>query len=351
MAILHRVAAELSVELHDPRGPEAPPGWAELVDAGAVHATWSWPVVHAAARHLRGRLVAASILDNAEPVGVATAVLRLGLGRRPHPGIADVAGIGSGCLPGIALRGQLPGPLGHGPADTALFEAAVRAFEAALRERYSRRIPVLYRHVYADVLPVVMRGVSVVRAGAEVTVLRNTFDTFDAYLRTLRKSRRADQRRLLRQFDDNPDISIEFGRQPDEADYPEMIRLADETARRNEGSRWMRPPRTPPAVQRALVSAPGGWLLRYRDHAGLLAWGVTYDHPLTPLAGTWGSRDPKVERDRSGIWFDQLARTVKRVIETGRGGLIEGKGKVALKVDCGFSAVPQWSVLRRSPRE
>lgn len=76
---------------------------------------------------------------------------------------------------------------------------------------------------------------------------------------------------------------------------------------------------------------------------------MTYDHPLIPLAGTWGSRDPKRERDRSGIRFDQLARTVRQVIEKGRGGLIEGKGKVALKVDCGFSAVPQWSVLRRTP--
>lgn len=225
----------------------------------------------------------------------------------------------------------------------------MHAFEAAMRERYTRRLPVLYRHVYADMLPLVMRGVSVVRASADVTVLRNTFDSFDDYLKTLRKSRRADQRRLLRQFDEKPDLSIDFGWQPTETDYPEMIRLADETARRNEGSLWMRPPRMPPAVRRALIDAPGACLLRYADPAGLLGWGVTYDHSPMPLAGTWGSRDPKKERDRSGIWFDQLARTVRQVIEKGRLGLIEGKGKVALKVDCGFSIVPQWSVLRRSP--
>jgi hypothetical protein len=344
------VVAELSVEMHDPGRSDAPPGWADLVDTGGVHGTWSWPVIHAAARHMRGTVVAASISDDGKPVGIATAVLRLSPGRWPHPGIADVKGIGSGCLPGIALAGRLPGPLGPGVHDIGLLDAAVHAFEAALRERFSRRIPVLYRNVYADMLPAVVRGVSVVRAGADVTVLRNTFDTFDAYLKTLRKSRRVDQRRLLRQFDDKPDVSIEFGWQPTETDHPEMIRLAGETARRNQGSLWMRPPRIPPPVLRALIGAPCTWLLRYGDRAGLLGWGVMYDHPLTPMAGTWGSRDPKVERDRSGIWFDQLARTVRRVIETGRGGLIEGKGMAALKVDCGFSAVPQWSVLRGSSR-
>src|SRR5262249_31059914 len=147
--------------------------------------------------------------------------------------------------------------------------------------------------------------------GAEVTVMRNTFDTFDAYLKTLGQSRRASLRRVLRQFDAKPDVSIGFGWQPDEADVRQMIRLADETARRNEGSGWMRPPRIPPEIRRQLIGAPGVWLLRYADEAGLLAWGATYDHALVPLAGTWGSRDPKAERDRSGIWFDQLARTVK----------------------------------------
>ena len=336
--------------LHDPASPEAPDGWDDAVARGALHPFWSWQVVRAAGPGVRGTPVVASFRDSGKIVGVGAGWIRFGGDRWPHLGVVDVKCVGPGCLPGLALLDHLPNGLGIELFDTDLFATARRAFEQAVREHYSSRLWFLYREMYSETLPTTMRSVSVAFVGPRATVLPFTFDSFDGYLKTLSQSRRASLRRLLRQFDAKTGLDISIRKDPQDLDHPAMKRLADETARRNHRGGWSRPRAYDTRVRRALTEAPGSWVLRYQEPAGLLAWGITYDHPTMPVAGAWGAHDAKGQGGHSGIWFDQLARTVRHTIELGRSGLIEGKGQNAIKVDCGFTEVPRWSVLCRPDR-
>jgi hypothetical protein len=341
------VAAELTIEYLDPSTPAAPSGWSDFVHSGGLHPVWHWPVVRAEALTRRRDLSVGLIRDGSSVTGLVAARLR---GVRGRPVVVDVEAPGSSAVPGIALSGGIPASLGGDPRGPAYFGAAVRALESTLRREFGRRVAlVCYRQVYAEDLPQVMRGPAVVRPGAPVSVLRNDFADYDGYLRTLRKSRRVDQRRLVRRLDDDETLRIRLGPTPDDLDVLEVARLTDATSRRNHRRRW--PPRrtAPPDLLRAMVAVPDVQVLSYRDAAGgLVGCGLTFDHPRAPLSGPWGARTPD-DGGRTGLWFDQMARVVRWSIETGHAALIGGKGLSALKRDLGFVAAPQWTVVRRLP--
>lgn len=344
------VTADLTLRFHDAYTLDAPVEWTDFLRTGDAHSLWHWSVVHAAALGRPGRTLAGTFHDGDTVVGIVVARLRGLSARSPLLTVADVDCPGSAAMPGLALRGGLPPGLGPATPGDELRGPAMRAFEHALRARYGRRVPLVwYRQMFAESLPVVLnRGVAVTYAGAPVSVFRNEYDDFDAYLRTLSKSRRGDVRRIGRILDEDPDLTIRLDGKPDDLDLRAMERLMTETARRNHQQRWPPLLKVPSAVRDALATAPGTQVLRYTyGDGGLLGCGLIYDHPVMPVHGLWGGRDAKDPGGRSGLWFDQMFRAMRWTIDSGRAGMIGGKGLNSLKAEFGFIPVPQWTVVRR----
>lgn len=340
---------DLTVEFNDPKQPTPPPGWDEFVRDSGAHPVWRWTVAHATADGRRGVYVAGLLRDGGRAVGLVYFRLK-GLGRRrPYVGVADVACPGSSSIPGLVLGGALPAALNpRRPTDPGLLAAAVAAFETELRREYGHRVQaVSYRSVYADALPIIAGRLSLVGVGLPVTVFPNRFTTYDEYLATLSGSRRASQRRLFRLIEKDPDITVSFGPTPEDVDLAAFTALADATSRRHETRRWPPPPRLSHAQLRAMARVPGTLTVRYDGAGGeLVGLGINFDHPEVPLAGPWGALDPHDGGPR-GLWFDQHARILRWAIESGRAGVIGGKGLADLKAELGYVSVPQWLVLRR----
>jgi hypothetical protein len=314
-----------------------------------VHRLSDWSIVHLVARERGGGVITGIFRDGATVVGLATARLH-GLGRRRALlGIADVECVGAGALPGFVLADGLPGTLHpDGQPSPALLAAALRAFEFALRREFGHRVPaVAYRQVYARELPVMLGGATVVREGMPVTVLRNRFDSYDGYLRSLRTSRRTDQRRLVRRIDADPEVTVHFGTPGDVAlDVATFQRLSYEAAHRNHTHRWPALRTWSPELFAALIALPDTNVFTYTDPAGrLIAASATFDHRVAPLAGPWGAL-PLAER-RSGLWFDHMARLIRWAVDGGRPLLLSGKGIAHAKQALGFAVEQQWTVLRR----
>jgi hypothetical protein len=340
---------DLTVEFIDRTQPAPPPGWDEFVRAGEAHPVWHWTIAHATAGGRPGAYLAGMFRDGDRVTGLVYARL-VGPGRRrPYVGVADVACPGSSSMPGLVLSGGLPAVLHpRRPTDAGLLAAAVAAFETGVRRECGRRIQaVSYRSVYADALPVLAGGLSLVGAGLPVTMFYNRFTGYDEYLATLSRSRRASQRRLSRLIDNDPDITASFGPTPADVDLAAFNALADATSRRHETRRWPAPRRLSHAQRAAMARTPGTLAARYDGPGGeLVGLGINFDHPAVPLAGPWGALDPHDGGPR-GLWFDQHARFLRWAIESGRAGVIGGKGLVDLKCELGYASVPQWLVLRR----
>ncbi|GGM45358.1 hypothetical protein ACFFX1_43240 [Dactylosporangium sucinum] len=331
------MSGDLEFEPFDPSADPAPAAWADAVHDLGLHQAWAWPLVRTAP----GRCFAGILRDGDKAVGVATARVR-GV-------LADVECFGTSSFTGLGLAGGLPAALRPDAVDPALFPAAVAAFESALRREFGRRLPfVAYRQVWSDGLPAVLRGATVVREGAPVAVLHNRFADHEAYLRSLTKSRRVDQRRLARRIDADPGLSAWVGPAAGAAiDVEALYRLCRDTARRNHRTLW--PPLRYWSSEKfaAVLSLPDVEVIRYTDaDGGLVAAGVVFDHPVAPVLGPWGARPPGPDR-RSGLWFDHLDRLIRRTIAAGRPFVVAGKGQAGPKESLGFAPHPQWSVVRR----
>jgi hypothetical protein len=343
---------DLTFEPCDPAGSAAPSWWASAVHDAQLHRVLDWPVMQTLAATRRDPVLVGAFRDGGKVVGLGSLRLRgvKSLGML----VADVDSMVIGAFPGIALTGGLPGTLHPtGGPSPELFAAAVRALEQALRQVYGRRVQaVMYRQIYRRELPHLLRGVTVVRAGVPALLLHNTFADYDAYLRTLRKSRRVDQQRLVRRIDADPSVTVHFGPAAElgpEAglDVDTFYRLCVESGRRNATTRW--PPMRfwPRDLFATVLSLPDVLALSYTSPDGaLIAATVTFDHPVAPILGPWGAVPLGGDR-RSGLWFDHLARLIRWGIEQQRPLIIGGKGTTGPKEALGFVAEPQWSVLRR----
>jgi hypothetical protein len=340
---------DLEFELCDTSAEEAPRGWSDGIHNAGLHQAWNWSIVRA--RSLgRGRMLAGTFRDGDRVIGLGAARLH-GLGRLP--GVVDVDCPGTSSLPGIALPGAVPATLHPDGTDPDLLAAALHAFESALRRECGRWLQaIVYRQVYRAELPVVLLGATTVaREGAPIAVLRSGFADHDAYLRTLRKSRRVDQRRLVRLIDADPETSVWLGPAPAaNLDVDTMFRLSLATARRNHHQRW------PPLrywrreMFAAVLALPHVDVIQYTDpQGGLIAASLMFDHPTAPVLGPWGARPLGPDR-RSGLWFDHLDRLIRRAVEAGRPLVIGGKGQADMKASLGFVPYQQWSVLRRMGR-
>ena len=335
---------ELVVDLHDPVNAAVPPDWDLFVEKATLLPTWRWAVVRANAFGRSGRFLAAVIRDGESVVALAN--LRLRGPRRVGLGVVDVEAPGSSALPGLALDVGAE-PLGRTPVDAALVRQTVIALERTLRAEFGRSLALIwYRQVYAHLLPILTQGVAITYAGAPVAYFRNSYPDYDQYLSSLSKSRRVDQRRLMRRSDEDPSITITWGAVTPEFDVQRFYDLVLATDRRNQQQRW--PPRRYPSRQviDALLGSPATRMLSYHRDGELICGSLVIDHPATPLSSAYGALDPHAG-GRSGIWFDQMGRVMRWLVESKRAGLIGGKGLSGLKREVGHQSIPQWSVLRR----
>jgi len=343
---------DLALDWCDPTSAAVPAGWAECVRDAGLHQFWDWRVVHTVTAERGGGVVAGMLRDDRRVVGLVTGRLHTPLRRHPMGGVADVEHLANGALPGIGLPGPLPGSLNpDGPPDPDLLPAAVRAVEAALRARFGRRLQaVAFRQIYAGELPAVQRGTTLVREGKSVGVLVNRFADYEDYLRSLSRSRRQDQRRLVRVIDADPELKVTFGPRAESGlDLDEFWRLTADVSRRNHLERW--PPRRiwSRTLLDTLTALPDVQILTYTTPGAdrrLVAATALFDHPIAPALGPWGA-PPLGDGRRSGLWFDHFARQLRWMIDGGRRAVLAGKGAQEAKEALGFTFHPQWTVLRR----
>ncbi|MEU7873626.1 hypothetical protein [Dactylosporangium sp. NPDC049140] len=309
-------------------------------------------MIHTIAAERGGGVIAGVFRAGGRPIGLAGARVH-GLGRRRVlAGVADVEHPAIGALPGLGLPDGLPGTLDPaGRPGPELLGAAVLAFERAVRAEFGPRVPaVAYRQVYRTELPVFLPGVTLVRAGAPVAVLRNRFGGYEEYLASLSKSRRGDQRRLLRRIDADPDTVVWSGPPAESGvDLAELHRLTADAARRNHTRRW--PPLRMWSLRlfTTMLGLPDVRMLTYKEPDGtLIAATAMFDHPVAPLLGPWGA--PPLGDRRTGLWFDQFSRQLRDLLDAGRPLVLAGKGAREAKESLGFTFEPQWTVLRRLGR-
>ena len=344
------MADDLTFELCDTSSAVAPPGWETVIEELGLHRLWDWTVVRATRADGKGTQLAGLFRAGDRLAGLATARLH-GIGRRPLAGVVDVECVGTTSLPGIALPGVVSGGIDPAGTDPSLLSAALHAFESALRREYGRRVAaVAYRQIHGRELPVVARGATLIRQGMPVGVLHNGFADYEAYFRTLDRERRKSQRRLVRNIDADPTVTVYLGPAAGtDLDPGEFHRLTVAAARRNHRTRW--PPLRLESRDRiaALLALPGTLVGSYTDPDGrLIAANLTYDNPVAPIVGAWGALPlgPDAGR-RSGLWFDHYDRILRRCIEAGRPLVIGGKALPELKAELGLTPEPQWTVVRR----
>lgn len=333
----------LSVAWHDPASVNNPAGWQEFITAHNLHPTWDWSIVHAYAATSRPAVLAATIHDGDRTVALATARFagpRTGRGAVPLTGVVDVDCLASSALPGVMLAD---------PDDPELLAEALVALRAGLRHRFGPRVRgVMFRQVGADWLPTLLRWPAVVRQGGPIGVWHNRFDDFDAYLSTLRRTRRQFLRKTMRELESDPDVRVAYtacGDQPGALTAEQVCDLVNQVIDRHHRKWWLRKRYKRPELAAAELAHPQVERLTYHDASGqLLAYVLVGDHDRMPLLGTWGA--PSQEQGgRRGLWFHFQAFLIRWCIDTGREGLIAGQGTPDEKRRLGYDLQPQWAVL------
>jgi hypothetical protein len=336
------VSSGLSVAWHDPGSADAPPGWAEFVAKHQLWPVWDWPIVHATAASSRVAVLVATVHDGPRLVALATARfpgLRAGRAAVPLAGVVDIDCLASGSTAGIALPGD---------AGLALRTEVVAGLRDALRGRYGRRVRALmFRQVDADWLPAVLGWPAVVRQGHPIAVFKNRFADFPQYTASLSRSRRWSLRKLVRELDADPDLSVAFtgrGDSPGPLSVGQVCALQAQVVDRHHQRWFLRKRLMQPRLARAELAHPQLHRLTYHERGRLLAYALVWDHPELPLAGTWGALAP-ADGGRDGLWFHFNAVLVRWCIETGRAGVTFGQGSAGEKRRLGYDLRRQWAVL------
>lgn len=328
----------LTVDLHDPRVADAPAGWATFVAKEHLLATWSWPLVHAAAD--RRTVIAGTVRHGSQIVGLVTGRfngLRTGRSTTPLAGIVDVDNLGSSALPGITLAAG---------TDPSALTDAIGALRTALREAHGRRVRgLLLRQLPAEALTAALTRPAVVREGGPIAWLPNRFTSFEDYLRSLDRRRRQHLRRVLSTVatSDVRPVST-FGGGPVPVQPAQLCELTASVVRRHHDKWWLPKRFLSPEMAAAQLASPDVHVYGYRDGDRLIAAGVIFDHPELPLTGSWGAYSVD-EGGRRELWYHNNAELTRWCIETGRRGYLSGQGSLVEKRSLGQELIRQWSVL------
>ncbi|MEV0592162.1 GNAT family N-acetyltransferase [Nonomuraea cavernae] len=327
---------ELSV-LDPCRDPE-PPGWEDFRETEGLTAIWSYDVLAASSEGSWERPLLTVFRDDERIVGAVGAVY-VGLRRpradrpprpRREPILLDVR------LPGHSNR-----PTWHFGADVpdGTRRDLLRRFERAARRHLGLGLAgVLYRMVDEPRLSLVARRGSITRDSPGTTFLRLNWSTTEGWISSLRKKRRASLRQQIAAIAQADDLDVREGRQRRDLDPVELAELnrlhTDRLATRFDPRHPL-----PPAYFDSLLRRDDVTFISYHSEERLLAFGIVYEHPSSPVSGPWAALRPE-EGGRRDLYFDVQARIVRRAIAAGAKQVYFGRGRVEIKKTLGFEYVP-----------
>jgi uncharacterized protein len=336
-----------AIEILDPRHDPEPVDWPEFRRHHGLYPSWdygmlatdAWLARSSAVLVLareRGRLVAAMTAMVCRP-GRTFAPTR----RRPGPRWVQV----------YQPMSTDP-PFAMDVTDAALDRRAMlRAMERALRRHLGAGLlGLVYRNVTADAaVDLAGPGRLTREVDPPAALLRNRWDTTEAWLADQSRNRRKNVRKLDRALAADPTLRVTGGPGRTDLDAAELARLLRTHRARHPRGRL--DPRTPTsaAYLDLLVRRPDVHTLTYTGADGrLIAFCTLVDHPHTPLLQFWASRALD-GGGRPHLYFDCHARAIRYVIRHGQPGLAAGRGYFAEKRSLGFSAQRQWLVAVPGP--
>ena len=326
-------------EVLDPRYDPEPTYWPALRRRAGLRADWSWDVLRAQAwcahtpqpiwvRHEDG---APGAVVSADWVGSQLRRFRF---VRGGLGGLVVRSPGTSAVPGWWLANdQEPDRL--------------RGLVADYRTTMRREIGigmrgVLLRQLGADQVAEVSGRLRVVRRTEDVSLLDTArFGSRDEWLATLAKKRRHNLRTIFRTIDNDPSIEVnDLGANP--AEVANLLRHNDVKYR--TAAVLPPPPPTSVGYLERLLGQPEVRTTSYRDRTSgaLLGVGLVLDHPDWPIWRSWSTL-PIERGGRQNLYFHFYGELVRWAIETGKHGVMIGKGLPSLKKTLGAAQVPQYA--------
>jgi uncharacterized protein len=339
----------MTVELHDPRYDPEPSDYREFRRSERLTAAWSYDVLRALSGSTWAPLLVGLFREGARVCGVVCAGyfgLRRGGPPRPRrePLLLDVRVPGYSHCPGWHFSPWVPAERQR---------EFLRAYEReTVRWLGPGCVGVAYRGVREYDLPLVDRPGVIVQSADTSGVMPITWSSPDEWMRSLRKSRRADLRRQSRIVAAS-DVRVEFGPGRADLDFTAVAKLHRAHVERKRARLDPRAP-LPASYFATLFAHKDVIALSYEDPAGrLLAFGALLDHPVAPRIGTWAALRPE-EGGRKHLYFDHYVRLIRHVIEAGgREELSAAQANFEVKRTLGFHpllmyrvAVPRWRAGR-----
>ena len=314
-------------EVLDPRHDAAPEYWPALRKRAGLRADWSWDVLAAQARCARTRQPIWVRHEDGTPGAVVAAdwISRFRLG-----GLV-VRAPGTSAVPGWWL------------ADGRPLRALVAEYRASMRRELGIGMRgLLLRQLTADQVAGISGRLRVIRRTGDLSVLDTArFDSRADWLATLAKKRRHNLRTIFRTIDGDPSLEVRHvGAEPEEV--ANLLRHND----LKYGTATVLPPPPPTSVDylRPLLGQPEVRTTGYRDtgSGALLGVGLVLDHPEWPVWRSWSTL-PVEQGGRRDLYFHFFGELVGWAIETGKRGVIVGKGLPELKKTLGATQVPQYA--------
>ncbi|WP_018684949.1 GNAT family N-acetyltransferase [Actinokineospora enzanensis] len=320
-------------EILDPRTDPEPDYWPRLRATAGLRADWDWRVLAAQAWGARTIQLITVLFDGDAPVAVVNAawlgapVHRFSFnaaGSRPWLGAVHVRGPGSGAVPGWWLADGVP--------LSVLTDAYARAMR---RELGAGCLALVLRQVTAEQAATV-RSRKLVRVTEPVWRLpTHRWADKEQWLMSLTRSRRSNLRGILRKVAENEDLEVRSHRATEEIDEVRVIEAMRWNDDKYAGGIAPRI-RVLNEYMRALMRQPDVYSYTYteRSTGQLIAFGMVFDHPTTPIVRSWTQR-PAAEGGAKFLYFYHLAKQVEWAVGHGREWVELGKGKSAEKKSLG----------------
>lgn len=323
----------LAVQILDPRHDEAPADWPALTDGKPV--TWRYELLRAFAWAGQAPLLLAVVRDGAAPRAVLSVSLRgfpPARGRyadagRPA-GIIDVHAPGSRSQKGWWFVGD-PAPAER----EELLRCAVRGLRRALGPGWRA---LMWREVsYGERPPGTLR---VSLPTSPLARLATPWPELSGWYATLPAGRGGTLRSQARKLAADRRLSVATGPAKGLVSGLEAValRARNDVKYRN---RLLPAAPLPLAYVEAMVTADEVTAITYRDQDDrLLGLCLILDDSRWPIFHSWGAL-PVEAGGRRHLYFDAYVRMVEWAIETGRAGLVLGKGQRDVKRELGAELV------------
>jgi hypothetical protein len=334
----------MSVEVLDPRFDPEPAYWSALRRRAGLRADWAWEVLVTQAWCARTPQLVTVLHDGGEQRAVVNAAW-VGSQTRRHRFAGSIRG---GRFGGLDVRS---------PGSSAVpgWWFADSGDDDGCRELLARYVPVMRRELGFGLRAVLVRQVSeagvppltgrfrLVRKTEDIAVIDTVdFGGPEDWLATLAKKRRHNLRKIFAAVRDDPTLDAEV-RPGHDVDPVALAELLRHNARKYHDVPIVPLPQFTGYLTE-LLRQPDVFVLRYRDRLSdrLIAAALLFDHPRWPVVRAWSAL-PVESGGRPDLYFHFYGETVRWAVESGRQGVIMGKGLADTKKSLGARLVPQYA--------